>query len=260
MHCCYCCDDADAAVRFLEQGIGLSARATSKGIRADGSPLGILRTVESDVCLVYDPRGGRVSPAIEVARLDRSARRRSALRPSEPGRHPGHRRGRPRPRHRARSTRRRRRLGRRARRRRRLLGGAAAAVRAPDGVTFDVVEAPAVADVQFAHLRVTCSDLDRSVEWYRTVGYALVEEPSTIELDGRGSVSVRSPCGSRGSGSPTSRSRSCSPSGSSRDRPARPTTSRTTAGSTAWRWASRTPARRRPSSSRPAGHRRASPT
>jgi catechol 2,3-dioxygenase-like lactoylglutathione lyase family enzyme len=186
MHCCYCCDDTDSAVRFLEEGVGLSARATSKGIRADGSPLGIMRTVESDVRLVYDPRGGRVSPAIEVhGWIDPPA-------VGAPYDHPN-------------------RVGIQAIGvavpnldialdrlvdadgsvgsrvdDTRLLGGAAAVARAPDGVTFDVVEAPRLADVQLAHLRVTCSDLDGSVEWYRTVGYALVEEPSTVEIDGRG--------------------------------------------------------------------------
>jgi len=186
MHCCYCCDDADAAVRFLEQGLGLSARATSKGIRADGSPLGITRTVESDVCLVYDPRGGRVSPAIEVhGWTDPPAVGAPYDRPNQVGIQaigvavPD--------------------LGTALDRLvdaggsvagrvddGRLLASAAAVVRAPDGVTFDIVETPAVEDVHFAHLRVTCRDLDRSVEWYRTVGYALVDEPSTAELDGRG--------------------------------------------------------------------------
>lgn len=186
MHCCYCCDDADAAVRFLEEGIGLSARATSTGIRADGSPLGIMRPVESDVCLVYDPRGGRVSPAIEVhGWTDPPAVGAPYDHPNRPGIQAigvavpdletavdrlvdagGSVGGR---------------VDDEG-----LLGGAAAVARAPDGVTFDVVEAPALTDVHLTHLRVTCSDLDRSVDWYRTVGYVPVEEPSTVELDGEG--------------------------------------------------------------------------
>jgi catechol 2,3-dioxygenase-like lactoylglutathione lyase family enzyme len=185
MHCCYCCDDADAAVRFLEEGVGLSARATSKGIRADGSPLGIERTVESDICLVYDPRGGRISPAIEVhgwidppavgAPYDDPAcvgiqaigvtvpngadaqARLEGLGATPVGRADDDAL---------------------------LLGGPVAVVRAPDGVTFDVVERGDVDGVQLAHLRVTCSDLERSVGWYQALGYTLVDGPRTVQTAG----------------------------------------------------------------------------
>lgn len=184
MHCCYCSDDADATVGYLENGLGLSARATSTGIRADGSPLGIDRTVESDVCLVYDPRGGRISPAIEVHgwidppavgapydepthvgiqaigvavpslddALDRLDRAGTSV------------------------------VGRTAVESL-LLGGPAAIVRAPDRVTFDVVERADVRDVRLAHLRVTCTDLGRSVAWYSSLGWSLVDGPSETELD-----------------------------------------------------------------------------
>jgi len=186
MHTCYCCDDADAAVRFLERGLGLEARAVSKGIRADGSPLGIMRTVESDVCLVYDPRGGRVSPAIEVHGwhdppavgtpyerpnqvgiqaigvavhdLDAAIRRAEDEGGSLAGRFGD---------------------GAHA-----LYGAPAAIVRAPDGVTIDLVEAPTSVDGQLVHLRVTCFDLDASVGWFETLGYAADADPTDVTLDG----------------------------------------------------------------------------
>ncbi len=186
MHTCYCCDDADAAIAFLGEGVGLSARAVSKGIRADGSPLAIERIVETDVALVYDPRGGRVSPAIEVhgwtdppavgkpyddatrlgiqalgvavpalddevARLESAGARVTGRTDDDPF----------------------------------ALGAPTAIVRAPDGITFDVVERADLSDVQLAHLRVTCSNLDASVAWYGALGWALLDEPRTVTLDGR---------------------------------------------------------------------------
>jgi catechol 2,3-dioxygenase-like lactoylglutathione lyase family enzyme len=187
LHTCYCCDDADTTIALLADRIGLSAREVSKSIRADGSPLGIERTVETDVALVYDPRGGRVSPAIEVhgwidppavgqpyddvtrlgiqtlgiavPSVDDALRRFEASGA---------------------------RLGDRDADDPFALGGTTAVVRAPDGVTFDVTERTDVSDVQFAHLRVTCSDLDTSVAWYRALGWSLVDGPRTVLLDGRG--------------------------------------------------------------------------
>ena len=185
MHCCYCSDDADATVAFLDRSIGLSARATSKGIRADGSPLGIERTVESDVCLVYDARGGRISPAIEVhgwidppavgepyadptnigvqavgvavPTLDDTLGRLMSDGASVVGRTDDDPLA---------------------------LGGPTAIVRGPDGVTFDVVERRDVRETRLAHLRVTCAELTRSVEWYAALGWSLVEEPRDMAVDG----------------------------------------------------------------------------
>jgi len=185
LHCCYCCDDADAAVRFLEQGIGLDARVHSRKIRTDGSPLGIPRTVESDVCLVYDGRGPRVSPAIEVhgwidppatgqpydvawqvgiqaigvgvpsladalAGLTRLGAVVVGSTPSD------------------------------------LLsfGGTSAIVRAPDGVCFDVLERPALDGTRFAHLRVTCTGLERSVEWYTALGWSVIGDGHEVRVPG----------------------------------------------------------------------------
>lgn len=185
MHTCYCCDDADAAIEFLGAGVGLSARAVSKGIRADGSPLAIERIVETDVALVYDPRGGRVSPAIEVhgwidppavgapyddatrvgiqalgiavPELDAALTRLGASGAQVVGRSVDDPFS---------------------------LGGPTAVVRAPDGVTFDVVERGDVSDVQLGHLRVTCSDLAASVAWYGSLGWSLHDGPRTVQLDG----------------------------------------------------------------------------
>lgn len=185
MHCCYCSDDADATVAFLDRSIGLSARATSKGIRADGSPLGIERIVESDVCLVYDARGGRISPAIEVhgwidppavgepyadpttigiqalgvavPTLEDTLGRLTSVGASVVGRTDDDPLA---------------------------LGGPTAIVRGRDGVTFDLVERREVRDPQLAHLRVTCADLTRSVEWYSALGWSLVDDPREVQSDG----------------------------------------------------------------------------
>ncbi len=184
MHCCYCSDSADATVAILERGVGLSARATSKGIRADGSPLGIHRMVESDVCLVYDPRGGRVSPAIEVHGWtdppavgtpydDPTNVGIQALGVAVPELAPAVERL---------EAEGARTVGRSDRPL--TLDGRAAIVRGPDGVTFDLVEQPGAVEVRLAHLRVTCADLARSIEWYSALGWSLLADPVEVEMDG----------------------------------------------------------------------------
>src|SRR5690606_39040374 len=135
-------------------------------------------------CLVYDPRGGRVSPAIEVhgwidppavgrpyddptnigiqalgvavRDLDAALERLASVGATLVGR--SERDG----------------LG---------MGAPWAVVRAPDGVTVDVVERD-VDDVQLSHLRVTCSDLTRSSEWYAALGWSPLSPSHDVTVEG----------------------------------------------------------------------------
>src|SRR4051812_20666112 len=66
LHCCYCCDDFDAAVAFLTDGLGLKLFMRTTGGSFDGASLGLDGLVEANVGFVYDARGPRTSPAIEV--------------------------------------------------------------------------------------------------------------------------------------------------------------------------------------------------
>jgi len=177
LHCCYCCDDALATTRFFEAGLDLELKMRSHGERVDGTQMGFPGDVETDACFVYDRRGPRVSPAIEVQRwtdpplvgtpydlahdigfhaigvavprLDAATERLVALGSIVAEAAPA--------------------SG--------VVDGSMATVRDPTGVSLDLVETPSLGDdTQLAHIRATCSDLDRSVAWYETIGFGLATE------------------------------------------------------------------------------------
>jgi catechol 2,3-dioxygenase-like lactoylglutathione lyase family enzyme len=61
----------------------------------------------------------------------------------------------------------------------------AALLRDTTGITIDVVDGPSDGSrSRLAHLRATCSDLDRSVEWYRALGFDAVETVRTASVPG----------------------------------------------------------------------------
>lgn len=66
LHICYCCDDTDAVVRFYEQAFGLKEVMRNPLHPSDGSLLGIEGEIVSGASFVYDWRGPRVSPSVEV--------------------------------------------------------------------------------------------------------------------------------------------------------------------------------------------------
>jgi catechol 2,3-dioxygenase-like lactoylglutathione lyase family enzyme len=176
LHCSYGCDDADAASRFLAEGLGLRVAMRSSG-RYDGAVLGLDGEIEADASFLYDARGARTSPAVEVQgwidppaagdpyasaehagiqaiglsvlELAPALARVRAAGGSAPG----------------------------APALDELLGAEAALVRDPNGIRFDLVAGGAAppGGAQWRHLRVTCRDLDASVAWYRGLGFALLE-------------------------------------------------------------------------------------
>ena len=185
LHCCYCCRDADTARRGFCDGLGLELVMRSAGARLDGSQLGFAGEVETDACFVYDARGPRVSPAIEVqAWLDPA----TAGEPYPSGDHVGFQ----------------------------ALGIATGSLDQPcerlgaigyqmvgrttdtcpisartvtlldpTGVTIDLVKSPELGDgTRLVHLRATCSDLDRSVSWYRTLGFDVTSLTRRARVDG----------------------------------------------------------------------------
>lgn len=66
LHICYCCDDTDAVVSFYERAFGLKETMRNPLHPSDGSLLGIEGEIVSGAAFVYDWRGPRVSPSVEV--------------------------------------------------------------------------------------------------------------------------------------------------------------------------------------------------
>ncbi|MEY4362411.1 MAG: hypothetical protein RL391_1717 [Actinomycetota bacterium] len=66
LHICYCCDDTDAVVGFYERALGLKETMRNPLHPSDGSLLGIEGEIMSGAAFVYDWRGPRVSPSVEV--------------------------------------------------------------------------------------------------------------------------------------------------------------------------------------------------
>lgn len=66
LHICYCCDDTDSVVRFYERAFGMKETMRNPLHPSDGSLLGIDGEIVSGAAFVYDWRGPRVSPSVEV--------------------------------------------------------------------------------------------------------------------------------------------------------------------------------------------------
>jgi len=66
LHVCYCCDDREAATRLFVEHLGMLDFMGTAAEPSDGSILGIERDVVAPTRFVYDARGPRTSPAIEV--------------------------------------------------------------------------------------------------------------------------------------------------------------------------------------------------
>lgn len=183
LHCCYCCRDAGAAAQLFADGLGLEERMRSTPGPVDGRQMGFPGNVVTDARFVYDKRGPRVSPAIEVQQwidpptvgepyhapndigfqalgvgvsgiaevIERLSRFGATVFEDGP-------------------------LA--------SLGAAAATVRDPTGVNIDLIDADGLEHpTQLVHLRATCSDLDRSVNWYSTLGFEVASRTG----DGRSS-------------------------------------------------------------------------
>jgi catechol 2,3-dioxygenase-like lactoylglutathione lyase family enzyme len=67
---------------------------------------------------------------------------------------------------------------------REILGGRGASVRDPDGLAVDLVERAELApgETRFAQLRLSCSDLDRSVAFYTDLGFDLLERHDEVRV------------------------------------------------------------------------------
>jgi catechol 2,3-dioxygenase-like lactoylglutathione lyase family enzyme len=185
LHACYVCPDADAAARFLAEGLGLRATMRSAGGSMDGSILGLPREIETEAVFVFDARGPRTSPALEVQGwIDPPPVGKPYARPERVGLQAFGVAVRDAAAARERLFR----LGSRpagaAQDAKELLGGRAAALRDPLGIGVDVVESAGLeaGATRLCHLRLTCGDLDRSVDWYAELGFELFARPAPAEV------------------------------------------------------------------------------
>ena len=66
LHVCYCCDDGTAVTDFFTSNLALKNTMNTPMERTPGGLLGIDAEIESQAHFVYDRRGPRSSPAIEI--------------------------------------------------------------------------------------------------------------------------------------------------------------------------------------------------
>src|SRR5947208_9091363 len=178
LHVCYCCTDAEASAAFFVEQLAMRNTMSTPTEPSDGAILGIKGEVIGGAAFVYDARGPRTSPAIEVqswvqpplvgspvddptkvgiqslgfaiADLDATTDRLVALGCS-------------------------------------VVGGGASpfaarwtTIRDLTGVTIDLVEDQGVPadESRLHHLRITCNDLAASLPWYQGLGFEIVDKTS----------------------------------------------------------------------------------
>jgi catechol 2,3-dioxygenase-like lactoylglutathione lyase family enzyme len=189
LHVCYCCEDVDAITEFFVAGLNMRATMRTPMEHSDGELLGIDGQIESCASFVYDQRGPRVSPAIEiqgwgdpkvvgepsidpfrvgikslgygVSDLDEAADRLVARGCSIVS-------GGPAP-----------------------FANEGITLADPTGVLIDLVrddDVPA-GEPRLRHLRITCTDLDNSLPFYDSLGFTVTETGrlSDAAFAGRGS-------------------------------------------------------------------------
>jgi catechol 2,3-dioxygenase-like lactoylglutathione lyase family enzyme len=188
LHVCYCCADTAPVVAFMVEHLALRNTMSTPLERGPGTILGIDGEIYGAAAFVYDARGGRTSPAIEVQSwiepplvgepvsdptavgiqslgvavpdVDAAAAGLVAAGCSVVGT------GKP-------------------------FGGPWTTLRDPNGVLIDLTEDDALAagGTRLSHLRITASDLDRSLAWYHGLGFETVAtsditDGSFVGLDG----------------------------------------------------------------------------
>ncbi len=178
LHVCYCCADLEAATDSLVEGLGLRRTMGTPIGSQSGAILGIDREVTSGANFVYDARGPRTGPAIEVQcwvdpplvgrpHDDPAAIGLQALGFSVPD-----------PKATAEQ------LGRLGCT---VVGSGPSpsgtewwSLRDRTGVNVDLVAdaSLAVGDSRMRHLRLTVADLKSSLSWYQGVGFDVVAESS----------------------------------------------------------------------------------
>jgi catechol 2,3-dioxygenase-like lactoylglutathione lyase family enzyme len=176
LHVCYCCTDAEPVTEFFVDALALRNTMSTPVESSDGALLGMDRQITSSAAFVYDARGPRTSPAIEVqgwieppllgspiedpvavgigalgfavpdlaAATEHLVGLGCTVAASAPS----------------------------------PFGTSWATLRDPTGVTLDLVEDRAVpgGETRMRHLRITVTDLAVSVPWYQGLGFEVVDK------------------------------------------------------------------------------------
>jgi len=187
LHVCYCCADSATVTAFFVDRLAMRNTMGTTPARSSGAILGLPGEVLSSAAFVYDARGPRTSPAIEVQGWvdppllgtpvsDPTAVGIQALGLAVPALDDA-----------CRSL---------------TAGGSMvvargaspfgmpwATVRDANGVTLDVVEDGAVpsGETRMRHLRITVTDLGASVPWYEALGFDVIDR---TDLDDAGFLGV----------------------------------------------------------------------
>jgi catechol 2,3-dioxygenase-like lactoylglutathione lyase family enzyme len=181
LHVCYCCSDLDRASSFFVDGFAMRKTMGTPANKSSGAILGLDGDVVSPTHFVYDVRGPRTSPAIEVQAwveppltgtplddptrvgiqalgfavpdVDATTKALTASGCAVRGSGPSP-----------------------------FDVSAWVTLRDPTGVTIDVVEDAAIpaGESRLRHLRVTCSDLEASRAWYEGVGFAALGDAANM--------------------------------------------------------------------------------
>ena len=174
LHVCYCCADTAPITSFFVEGLAMRNTMTTTMERSSGALLGLDREVLSGAAFVYDARGPRTSPAVEVqAWLDPPVLGTPIEDPTRAGIRalgfavPDL----------AVATARLTAMGCTA-----IgsgtspFGHARTTLRDTTGVILDLIEDASVpvGETRMRHLRITCADLAKSVAWYEGLGFSVV--------------------------------------------------------------------------------------
>ena len=178
LHVCYCCADTVPVTKFFVDGLALRNTMSTPVGPSSGAILGLEGEVVGGTAFLFDARGPRTSPAIEVQSwidpplageppADPTAAGIQALGFAVPDL--------------AATTEQLAALGCT------VLGAAVSpfgwpwtTLRDPNGVTLDLVEDASlpVGGTRMRHLRITCTDLNESLAWYEGLGFEVVAKAS----------------------------------------------------------------------------------
>jgi catechol 2,3-dioxygenase-like lactoylglutathione lyase family enzyme len=175
LHCNLNVVDLGRAAAVYERGLGLHTRMRSRADDADSTSLGIAGPTTSEVWFLYDRRGGRVGPALELAQWERPATSGEVYAsPRDVGMQS---------------------LGFAVSSPARVAAaldaaGAVAgewsadafdaAVVDGDGVMLELVDDPTATEAAFAYVRCNCANLETTTRWYEMLGL-LPAAPPAVE-------------------------------------------------------------------------------
>lgn len=159
LHCNLNVRNLATAAAVYERGLGLKVRMRSRGEGQDSTPLGLPGLTDSEAWFLFDHRGGRSAPAVELVEWFSPATANDVYQhPSEVGMQA---------------------LGfavpsvADARQHLEHAGaGAGQVVTDADGVTIELIEVASTPAPTFRYVRMVCADLSTTSEWYQSIGFA----------------------------------------------------------------------------------------